>query len=445
VEQGASAVLWEREGHDFDPALDVVNLGVDGLRQASGWLAHLVHGRPSEALWMAAVTGTNGKTSVTQWIARCLTNLGRRCAVVGTLGNGFPGALAESPNTTPDALSLHRDLASYLAQGAQAAAMEVSSIGLDQGRVEGVQFDVAVFTNLTRDHLDYHGSMEAYAAAKARLFEARELRHAVLNLDDPFGRELANRLSGSTTQRIGYTLQPAVVGVDIDLLLAARRVAATPTGLHFTAATPWGEAHVDAPLVGRFNVSNLLAVLATLLASGVSLADAEAQLAQLVPPPGRMQMQGGSGEPLVIVDYAHTPDALEQALAALRETAEVRGGKLVCVFGCGGDRDPGKRPLMGAAAAKLADKVIVTSDNPRSENPDAIIAEVLAGAGCDAGALRDRAAAIEQAVAWAAAQDVVLIAGKGHETYQEIQGRRLPFSDLDHAAAALIRRRRAQP
>jgi UDP-N-acetylmuramoyl-L-alanyl-D-glutamate--2,6-diaminopimelate ligase len=319
--------------------------------------------------------------------------------------------------------------------------MEVSSIGLDQGRVEGVQFDVAVFTNLTRDHLEYHGSMEAYAAAKAQLFEAREIEYAVLNLDDAFGRELANRLRGSTVQRIGYTLQPAVVGVDIDLLLAARRVAATPAGLHFTASTPWGEAHVDAPLVGRFNVSNLLAVLATLLVSGVSLADAEAQLVRLAPPPGRMQMQGGSGEPLVIVDYAHTPDALEQVLAALRETADVRGGRLVCVFGCGGDRDSGKRPLMGGIAGRLADKVIVTSDNPRSEDPDAIIAAVLAGAGCDAGALRDRGAAIDQAVASAAPQDVVLIAGKGHETYQEIQGRRLPFSDVDHAAAARARRR----
>jgi UDP-N-acetylmuramoyl-L-alanyl-D-glutamate--2,6-diaminopimelate ligase len=394
---------------------------------------------------MAGVTGTNGKTSVTQWIARCLTELGRRCAVVGTLGNGFPGALAASPNTTPDALSLHRDLARYCSQGARAAAMEVSSIGLDQGRVEGVKFDVAVFTNLTRDHLDYHGSMEAYAAAKARLFAARELEYAVLNLDDAFGRELARRLRGGTVQRIGYTLQPAVVGVDLDLLLAARRVAATPAGLHFTAATPWGEAHVDAPLVGRFNVANLLAVLATLLASGVSLADAEARLSRLAPPPGRMQMQGGSGEPLVIVDYAHTPDALEQALAALRETAAVRGGRLVCVFGCGGDRDPGKRPQMGAIAARLADRVIVTSDNPRGENPDAIIDAVLAGAGCDAGAQRDRGAAIAQAVAAAAAQDVVLIAGKGHETYQEIQGRRLPFSDVDHAAAALARRREARP
>jgi len=241
-------------------------------------------------------------------------------------------------------------------------------------------------------------------------------------------------------QRVGYTLQQALVGVDIDLLFAARDIAATARGLRFSALTPHGTAPVEAPLAGRFNVSNLLAVLAALTVSGISLAAAADQCARLAPPAGRMQMQGGAGEPLVIVDYAHTPDALEQALSALRETARARGGRLLCVFGCGGDRDAGKRPLMGEVAARLADAAIVTSDNPRGEDPAAIIAAVLQGAGSNAVAIEDRAAAISQAVGEAAERDVVLIAGKGHETYQEIAGRRLPFSDARQAAAALAQR-----
>ena len=440
VAGGAAAVLWEERDFAWNRRLTVPNIPVGDLRALSGYLAHLVYGRPSESLWTIGVTGTNGKTSVSQWIAHSLTELGRRCAVIGTLGNGFPGALAQSPNTTPDAIVLHRDLARYLSQGAAAAAMEVSSIGLDQGRVNGVRFDVAVFTNLTRDHLEYHGTMEAYAAAKAKLFADSDLKYAILNLDDPFGRELSGKLRGSSVQRVGYTLQQALVGVDIDLLFAARDVAATARGLRFSALTPHGTAPVEAPLAGRFNVSNLLAVLAALTVSGISLAAAADQCARLAPPAGRMQMQGGAGEPLVIVDYAHTPDALEQALSALRETARARGGRLLCVFGCGGDRDAGKRPLMGEVAARLADKAIVTSDNPRGEDPAAIIAAVLQGAGSNAVAIEERAAAISQAVGEAAERDVVLIAGKGHETYQEIAGRRLPFSDARQAAAALAQR-----
>ena len=440
VAGGAAAVLWEERDFAWNRRLAVPNIPVGDLRVLSGYLAHLVYGRPSESLWTIGVTGTNGKTSVSQWIAHSLTELGRRCAVIGTLGNGFPGALAQSPNTTPDAIVLHRDLARYLSQGAAAAAMEVSSIGLDQGRVNGVRFDVAVFTNLTRDHLEYHGTMEAYAAAKAKLFADSDLKYAILNLDDPFGRELSGKLRGSSVQRVGYTLQQALVGVDIDLLFAARDIAATARGLRFSALTPHETAPVEAPLAGRFNVSNLLAVLAALTVSGISLAAAADQCARLAPPAGRMQMQGGAGEPLVIVDYAHTPDALEQALSALRETARARGGRLLCVFGCGGDRDAGKRPLMGEVAARLADAAIVTSDNPRGEDPAAIIAAVLQGAGSNAVAIEDRAAAISQAVGEAAERDVVLIAGKGHETYQEIAGRRLPFSDARQAAAALAQR-----
>ncbi|MDR2240227.1 MAG: UDP-N-acetylmuramoyl-L-alanyl-D-glutamate--2,6-diaminopimelate ligase [Zoogloeaceae bacterium] len=441
VARGAAAVLWERRDANGMEAMAAPNLPVEDLQALSGWLAHLVYGRPSEKLWTVGVTGTNGKTSVSQWIAQALERLGRRCAVIGTLGCGFPGQLAASANTTPDALSLHRLFARYLAEGARAAAMEVSSIGLDQGRVNGVHFDVAVFTNLTRDHLDYHGSMEAYGAAKAALFMTPGLKAAVLNLDDPFGHALAGQLAGGGVQVIGYTLR-GETAPGAHVLLAAEDIAATPRGLRFAVAAGGRRIEIDAALVGAFNVANLLAVLGALLASGVALDDAAAVLRGLTAAPGRMQALGGEAAPLAVVDYAHTPDALEQALAALRATAAARGGRLICVFGCGGNRDAGKRPLMGAVAARQADAVILTSDNPRDEAPAAILADIARGT---AGAahvrvIEDRAEAIHAALTGAGVSDVVLIAGKGHEAQQEIAGRRLPFSDADCAAAALAAR-----
>ena len=438
VARGAAAVLWERQGHAFDVALKVPNLAVDDLQALSGWLAHLVYGRPSEKLWSVGITGTNGKTSVSQWIARAFELLGRRCAVVGTLGCGFPGNLEESLNTTPDALILHRLFAGYLAQGAQAVAMEVSSIGLHQGRVNGVHFDVAVFTNLTRDHLEYHGGMAAYGAAKEQLFATPGLKTAVLNLDDTLGRKIARDLAGRGVQVTGYTLR-GETAPGVDVLLAAEGIAATPRGQRFTAVTPQGRVDIQAPLVGEFNVSNLLAVLGTLLASGVPLDRAAAVLQRLTSSPGRMQALGGDGQPLAVIDYAHTPDALDKALAALRGAAAARGGRLVCVFGCGGNRDPGKRPLMGEVAVRRADAVILTSDNPRDEDPQAILADIVRGAP-GARTIADRGEAIRAALAEADARDVVLIAGKGHESYQEIAGRRQPFSDVDCAAAALASR-----
>ncbi len=438
VARGASAVLWARQGAAGETAIAVPNVAVDDLQALSGWIAHLVYGRPSEKLWSVGVTGTNGKTSVSQWIAQAFAQLGRRCAVVGTLGCGFPERLEESPNTTPDALTLHRLFAQYLAQGAQAAAMEVSSIGLHQGRVNGVHFDVAVFTNLTRDHLEYHGSMQAYGAAKEELFMTPGLKAAVLNLDDALGCKIAHDLASRGVQVTGYTLRGAAAD-GVDVLLAAEGIAATPRGLRFTAVTPQGRVGIQAPVVGEFNVANLLAVLGTLLASGVPLDQAGAVLRRLTSPPGRMQVLGGDGQPLAVIDYAHTPDALEKALAALRETAAMRGGRLVCVFGCGGNRDPGKRPLMGEVAVRRADAVILTSDNPREEDPQAILADIARGAP-GTRTIADRSEAIRTALAAADARDVVLIAGKGHETYQEIAGRRLPFSDVDCAAAALAAR-----
>jgi UDP-N-acetylmuramoyl-L-alanyl-D-glutamate--2,6-diaminopimelate ligase len=436
VARGAAAVIAEA-GAGVG-AGDTAQVEVVGLAALSGEIAHLVYGRPSEHLWLAGVTGTNGKTSVSQWIAQAMNALQHPCAVIGTLGNGFVDALEESPNTTPDAITLHAALAGFLARGAQACAMEVSSIGLDQGRVNGAAFDVAVFTNLTRDHLEYHGTMAAYAAAKERLFHAPGLAAAVLNLDDPLGRDLAARLRGRV-HTIGYTLgEPEAVATDE--ILCAERLDMGAAGVAFDLRG----VRFAAPVVGRFNVSNLLAVIGALLSRREAPERIAAALGAIRPPPGRMQALGGRDEPLVVVDYAHTPDALEKALGVLRETAAVRGGRLTCVFGCGGERDPGKRPQMGAMAEALADRVIVTSDNPRRENPQAIIDDILGGMQRPPQVEPDRAQAIAGAVAAAGERDVILLAGKGHEPYQEIAGVRHPFSDFDAAKSALaIRRSRA--
>jgi UDP-N-acetylmuramoyl-L-alanyl-D-glutamate--2,6-diaminopimelate ligase len=384
--------------------------------------------------FMVGVTGTNGKTSVTQWIAQALDARGRKCAIVGTLGNGFIDELVAGPNTTPGAHVLREFLPESVRQGAQACAMEVSSIGLHQSRVAGIHFDVAVFTNLTRDHLDYHRDMAEYAAMKRKLFEIPGLGCAVLNLDDAFGRELAISLK-EHVRTLGYTLENAT---GTDRVLHATNLSESGTGLAFTL----DGVRFEAPVVGRFNASNLLAVIGTLLAGNEKLGDIAPVLRQIVPPAGRMQPVGGNveqGVPLVVVDYAHTPDALEQVLTTLRGTTQARGGQLLCVFGCGGDRDPGKRPQMGAIAERLADAVVVTSDNPRSEDPQAIIAQILAGMTSKPAVEADRAAAINAAIAAADARDVILLAGKGHEPYQEIAGVRTPFSDLECAKSALAR------
>ncbi|MCX9157864.1 UDP-N-acetylmuramoyl-L-alanyl-D-glutamate--2,6-diaminopimelate ligase [Niveibacterium sp. 24ML] len=438
VKRGAAAVLWEREGFAWDPALLVPHLAWDGLAKVLGDLAHLVYGEPSTRLRLIGVTGTNGKTSITQWLSRSFTAMHERCGVVGTLGIGYPDAIEEGLNTTPDGIVLHSALADFVADGARAVAMEVSSIGIDQARVAGARFDTAVFTNLTRDHLDYHGTMEAYAAAKARLFAWPGLRAAVINLDDEFGLDLARDCGPRLSNTIGYTLgdSPEHLPEGVHPLVAVD-LHGTATGQRFTVLWSGMRAEVEVSIVGRFNVSNLLAVMGVLLAAGHAFEDVAGVIAQLHPPPGRMQAVGGVMQPLVVVDYSHTPDALEQALKALRPAAQARGGRLVCVFGCGGDRDPGKRPMMGAVASRLADRVVLTSDNPRSEDPQAILAQIAAGAGPSAVVEADRAGAIRHAIDQAAADDVILLAGKGHEPYQEIAGKRLAFSDIEHARAAL--------
>jgi UDP-N-acetylmuramyl-tripeptide synthetase len=405
----------------------IPNAGIRGLRELAGELASLVHGEPARELLMIGVTGTNGKTSCSHWIAAALTGLGRRTALIGTLGQGFPDALEASANTTPDAIALHGLLARYRDAGAAGVAMEASSHGLVQGRLSGARFDIALFTNLTRDHLDYHGDMESYGEAKARLFDWPDLGCAVVNVDDAFGRRLVGRLAGRPTELLTYGLTGgAVAGTRLDL---------HRFGLDLQIRTPWGEGCLRSRLFGAHNAANLLGVLGTLIAADVPFRQALDALAGLGPVEGRMQALGGGEKPLVVVDYAHTPDALEHALRALR--AHFGTGRLLCVFGCGGERDAGKRPLMGAAASRLADGVVITSDNPRSEDPAAIIAQVAAGARPPFVTEPDRAKAIAGAIALARRDDVVLIAGKGHERYQELNGVRQPFSDVAVGRACL--------
>jgi UDP-N-acetylmuramoyl-L-alanyl-D-glutamate--2,6-diaminopimelate ligase len=435
--RGASAVLWERGGFGWNARWRVPNLPVDDLRGLAGYLAHEVYGRPSERLWTMGVTGTNGKTSCSQWIAQACSASGARTAVVGTLGTGFPGELDAGINTTPDAIVLHRSLAKLLSQGAQGVAMEATSIGLDQGRVNGVAFGAALFTNLSRDHLDYHGDMESYARAKQRLFETPGLKHAALNLDDVQGVSLARALAGRVN-RAGYSCFPGVAArAGLEFYAEAHAAEISPAGIRFELRSTWGEARIESALLGRFNLSNLLGVVATMLVSGVPFERATVALAKLKPVTGRMQRLGGSGKPLVVVDYAHSPDALEKVLMTLKDVARAGGGRLVAVFGCGGDRDRGKRPLMGAVASRHADAVVVTSDNPRSEDPAAVIAEIEKGVTVAHQTIVDRHEAIAKAIAEAGVSDVVLLAGKGHEPYQEVAGRRLPFSDTLEAERAL--------
>jgi len=445
LERGASAVLWERAGFEWNAEWKVCNRAVDGLRELSGALAHQVYGRPSERLWTMGVTGTNGKTTCSQWLAQACTLSGARTAVIGTLGIGFPGAPGDSPanlresrNTTPDAVALHRALAQLLQSGAQGVAMEVSSIGLEQGRTNAVSFGAALFTNLSRDHLDYHGDMEAYARAKQKLFASPGLRHAVLNLDDVQGVHIARQLAGGAIHRIGYSCFEGVAARSgLESFVEAGDLEVSPRGIAFNARTSWGDARLKSPLIGRFNASNLLGVLGMMLASGVPFDSAMEALGRLRPVAGRLQRLGGEGRPLVVVDYAHTPDALEQALAVLKDVAHSGGGRLVAVFGCGGDRDRGKRPVMGAVASRHADRIILTSDNPRSEQPQAIIAEIAAGVTGEYEVIADRREATAHAIRSAEAHDVVLLAGKGHENYQEVAEIRSPYSDISEAERAL--------
>ncbi|MEQ1598236.1 MAG: UDP-N-acetylmuramoyl-L-alanyl-D-glutamate--2,6-diaminopimelate ligase [Methylotenera sp.] len=426
ISNGASAVIWDSENFEWNAKWDIENKPIKQLRLQAGSIASQFYGKPSEKLWMIGVTGTNGKTSISQWLSQCFNHLGKKTAVIGTLGNGLPNKLTETSNTTPDAVLLQEMLADYVKQDVKAVAMEVSSHGLHQGRVRGVNFDVAVLSNLTRDHLDYHGSFEDYADAKRCLFVGSDLKVAVLNCDDEFGREIEKELTNVGTPVLSY-------GID--------RGAVRATELHFEnthfvfyAVTPQGNAPVKANLIGRFNVYNVLAVLATLLASKVSLEEAIEAISHIQSAAGRMQQLGGGNLPLVVVDYAHTPDALEKVLTTLKAQASA---KLICVFGCGGNRDAGKRELMGKVASAIADTVVVTSDNPRDEAPDKIIQDILTGMQGNFVIEEDRAKAISVGIFSAKPNDIVLIAGKGHEDYQEIAGKKHRFSDIEQAQNVL--------
>ena len=433
---GAAACLVEHDGSADFAFADARIASFTGLKAITGSLAAQWLGHPAQALRIVAVTGTNGKTSTAWWLAHALP----RCAMVGTLGVGLPPHFTSTGMTTPDPVLLQTEFAKFIAAGAEFAAIEASSIGIVEHRLAGTAIDTAVFTNFTQDHLDYHGSMDAYWQAKAQLFDWPGLRVAVVNVDDAQGRALAQTLAPRCA------LDVWTVGLQHPARLMAVDIAHTAQGMAFTVVEGQQRQPMQTALIGQYNISNLLGVLATLRGQGHSLAQAVAACASLQPVPGRMQQIAVVGQPLVAIDYAHTPDALQQALAALRPLAQARGGRLCCVFGCGGNRDARKRPLMGAAAEQGADQVLVTSDNPRLEDPQAIVADILAGMRPQTPYELDRAAAIAQAIAQADARDVVLLAGKGHEDYQDAQGHKRPFSDCHEAARAVqARQERTQP
>jgi UDP-N-acetylmuramoyl-L-alanyl-D-glutamate--2,6-diaminopimelate ligase len=433
--RGALAVLVEAGRCDL-PASNIPVIEVPQLTNRVPELAARFYREPSEALHVIGITGTNGKTSCSHFIATAMAQLGTKTGVIGTNGLGFIGALETATHTTPDALHVQHALAKIKDQGAVAVSMEVSSHALDQGRVVGVNFKQGVFTNLTRDHLDYHGDMEAYGAAKALLFSHHGVEQAIINWDDPYGRLLLESLP-NTMEGIGYSLTKG--SSDIHVISCAM----STEGIEADIGSPWGALRIKSALLGVFNLSNLLATLGVLGGQGYAVDEIAAALSNLSNVEGRMQRIGGEGQPLIVVDYAHTPDALEQALEALRPHCE---GRLWCVFGCGGDRDRGKRPLMGRVAQRLSDYLVVTSDNPRSEVPERIIDGILGGIDSHSlGADRlmvevDRETAIRMAVSRAEPQDMVLVAGKGHENYQEIKGVKHSFSDAKSIESALNER-----
>jgi UDP-N-acetylmuramyl-tripeptide synthetase len=435
LQQGAKACLVERAGSEAYAFDSEAVAAYEGLKAATGPIGALFYGDPTQELDVLAVTGTNGKTSTAWWLAQALTNLKPKsvpCALIGTLGIGRPPHVEATGLTTPDPVLMQRHFRRFVQEGTKACAIEASSIGIVERRMDGIRIRVAAFTNFTQDHLDYHGSMEAYWQAKEELFRWPGLQAAVVNVDDEKGEVLEQKLQGGTLDLWTYSCVR-------DARLQALEIGYAAEGLRFVIAEGAERHELRTRLIGQYNVSNLLGVVGMMRATGVPLAAAVAACTDLLPVPGRMERLNEPGKPLVAVDYAHTPDALEKGLQALRPLAQQRGGQLWCVFGCGGDRDPVKRPMMAAVAEKNADRVVVTSDNPRSEKPEAIISQVLLGLSHaeSVEVQSDRARAIAETVATAGAGDVILIAGKGHEDYQEVAGVKHPFSDQAHARQAL--------
>lgn len=437
---GAAACVVEQAGLDtYDwAAVDRV-FAYSGLKAGSGLIAAEFYDTPSREIPVLAVTGTNGKTSTAWWLAQALSQLqgatAKPCGVIGTLGVGQPPHLKYTGFTTPDPVILQKTLRAFVTQGLKACAMEASSIGIEELRMAGTVLHTAIFTNFTQDHLDYHGSMDAYWKAKRSLFSWEGLKAAVVNVDDDHGAEMASELAHGA-------LDVWTIAVDRDARLTARNVTHAPQGLVFDVVEAEQSIRLQTQVIGTYNVSNLLGVIAAMRTLSVDLRAAVQACASLLPVPGRMECVGGIAAPLVAVDYAHTPDALAQALRALQPVADTRGGRLWCVFGCGGDRDASKRPLMGAVAAAQAAHTVVTSDNPRSEKPETIVAQILLGmVDCpNVDVQVDRGVAIAHAIGAANAKDVILLAGKGPEETQEIAGVKLPFSDMAHARAALALR-----
>ncbi len=439
---GAAACLVEHAGvAAFNLSDSRVATYLD-LKAVSGLVASAWFGEPSAHLAVLAVTGTNGKTSTTWWLANALSNLKQAapipCGLIGTLGVGVPPHLVVTGLTTPDPVALQAAFAGFVAQGRQACAIEASSIGIEEHRLAGTQIHTAMLTNVTQDHLDYHGDMATYSQAKAKLFAWPGLRAAVINVDDTYGLALAADLVERASGLDIWTLSMAEGSANA-ARLQAQEIRYDAQGVAFVVVEGAQRVSLTTQLVGAYNIANVLGVIAAMRTLGVPLAAAVHACADLTPVPGRMECVSVPGQPLVAVDYAHTPDALAKALDALQPLTRARGGQLWCVFGCGGDRDSTKRPLMGAVAAAHADRVVVTSDNPRSESPETIISQILLGMGGvkDLSVEADRARAIAQTLAQAAPEDVVLLAGKGHEGYQEICGKRLPFSDVAKVRAAL--------
>jgi UDP-N-acetylmuramoyl-L-alanyl-D-glutamate--2,6-diaminopimelate ligase len=431
IKRGATAVVVDADipnapmsWHDEVPLIPIHQLA-----KKIGKIAAIFYDNPAKSLRIIGVTGTSGKTSCTHFIAQALQSLKTPCGIIGTLGSGFYGALGTSGLTTPDAVTLQATLHQFVEQGAKAIAMEVSSHSIEQGRVNAIEFEIGIFTNLTQDHLDYHGDLETYAAVKRRFLAELPTKHLIINADDAYGRAWIKELAPHKSVVAYSTRKTLSISTDIPLVYTDA-VTLTLQGIKAKVHTPWGEGELILPLIGQFNLSNSLAVLSALCIYGISLPDALQQLSQLKTVPGRMQTLGGREQPLIVVDYAHKPDALEKVLQALRAHVE---GKLCCVFGCGGERDRGKRPLMAKIAETLADHVIVTNDNPRHEKPEDIVTEILQGFSHPerVSIELDRSKAIQNSIQWASAKDCVLIAGKGAEHYQQIGDEKIPFNDVE--------------